>query len=149
VIAALLWLAGVGCLLLELVVSSTILGVVGVLGLVGSVGLTFHQHGPLAGVALGGASALAGYVVFRLGARRLSLKTRLEAQAGFVGTDDHSALLGQTGTAATPLRPVGFATIAGRRVDVVTLGELLPAGTPVEVMAVEGNRIVVRKVEPA
>jgi membrane-bound serine protease (ClpP class) len=44
----------------------------------------------------------------------------------------------------TELRPAGVVAIDGRRIDVVTGGELVPRGTPVTVVKVEGNRIVVR-----
>jgi membrane-bound serine protease (ClpP class) len=55
-------------------------------------------------------------------------------------------LLQQTGTAFTQLRPAGTALINGRRVDVVTEGQLIERGTPVRVVAVEGMRVVVRAV---
>lgn len=139
-----LWLIGLACLSLELFVPGVIVGAIGLLAVIASVVLCFHEYGPLAAAALGGGSALAGALLFKLGSSRMALDTQLTAQAGFVGTDDHSALIGQTGTASTLLRPGGYASIGGRRVDVVTLGEHLPAGTPIEVMAVEGNRIVVR-----
>ena len=53
-------------------------------------------------------------------------------------------LVGKSGRAITPLRPSGAALINGRRVDVVTLGEFIETETEVEVLAVEGNRVVVR-----
>ena len=53
-------------------------------------------------------------------------------------------LIGKSGKAITPLRPTGAALINGRRVDVVSLGEFIEAETEVEVMVVEGNRVVVR-----
>lgn len=56
------------------------------------------------------------------------------------------ALVGQTGVARTPLRPSGVAEIAGDNRDVVTQGELLSPGTTVQVIKVEGNRIVVREI---
>ena len=43
------------------------------------------------------------------------------------------------------LRPAGFALIDGERVDVVSDGEPIEAGTAVEVVRVDGNRIVVRR----
>lgn len=144
-IVLVLWLIGVACLAVEVFTPGMIVGAIGVAALCGSVGLCFHEYGPLAGVALGGGSLLVLAAVARLAVSRLSLRTPLSNQAGFVGTDDHTALIGQTGTAATTLRPGGYATIAGRRVDVVTLGELVEAGAPLEVMSVEGNRIVVRR----
>lgn len=56
-------------------------------------------------------------------------------------------LVGQEGVAASPLRPAGVARIDGRRVDVVTRGELLPVDTPVRVIEVRGNRVVVARRE--
>jgi membrane-bound serine protease (ClpP class) len=144
-IVLVLWLVGVACLAVELFTPGMIVGAIGITSLAASVGLCFHEYGPLAGTALGGGSLLVATALIKVGISRLSLKTPLTTQAGFVGTDDHTALIGQTGAASTTLRPGGYATIAGKRVDVVTQGDHLPAGTVIEVMAVEGNRIVVRK----
>ena len=66
------------------------------------------------------------------------------------GLDDAPAddlrWLGKRGHASTPLRPAGIADIEGARVDVVSDGELIDPGTPVEVTRVDGNRIVVRPI---
>ncbi len=53
-------------------------------------------------------------------------------------------LLHEKGAAFTRLRPAGTAVIKGRRVDVVSEGQMIDAGTPVQVVAVEGMRVVVR-----
>jgi membrane-bound serine protease (ClpP class) len=45
------------------------------------------------------------------------------------------------------LRPAGVALVNGRRVDVVTEGGLIAAGARVKVVAIEGNRVVVRRVQ--
>jgi membrane-bound serine protease (ClpP class) len=45
----------------------------------------------------------------------------------------------------SPLRPAGIADFHGERVDVVSQGEYIAAGEPVEVVRVEGNRVVVRR----
>jgi membrane-bound serine protease (ClpP class) len=66
----------------------------------------------------------------------------------YVASEDHRALLGAVGEAASFLRPAGVATFGNRRVDVLTEGEFVPAGTPVRVTRVEGARIFVRP-EPA
>jgi len=73
--------------------------------------------------------------------RRLILDTGL----GPVEEDD-LRWLGKRGRASSPLRPAGIAEIEGARVDVVSEGELIEPGTPVEVMRVDGNRIVVRQI---
>ncbi|HEU0202854.1 MAG TPA: NfeD family protein [Burkholderiaceae bacterium] len=80
-------------------------------------------------------------------ARRLILETGLgsgEASAAAPESDRH--WLGRQGRAASPLRPAGIAEIAGERVDVVSDGELVEAGQAIEVIRVDGNRIVVRRV---
>jgi membrane-bound ClpP family serine protease len=56
------------------------------------------------------------------------------------------ALLGAVGTAATMLRPAGMARIGDAYVDVVTEGGYVPAGARVQVIEIEGNRIVVKEV---
>ncbi|MDB6112133.1 MAG: hypothetical protein JWR69_3883 [Pedosphaera sp.] len=62
---------------------------------------------------------------------------------GEIGTQ-RPELLHRTGVALTQLRPAGTALINDRRVDVVTEGQLIERGTPLQVVAVEGMRIVVR-----
>lgn len=56
-------------------------------------------------------------------------------------------LVGLQGVAHSDLRPAGVARIDGNRVDVVTQGDFIRAGTRIEVHSVEGNRVVVRPVE--
>ena len=46
----------------------------------------------------------------------------------------------------TELRPSGSALIADKLVDVISEGAFLPKGEKIIVAAVNGNRVVVRKV---
>jgi membrane-bound serine protease (ClpP class) len=62
----------------------------------------------------------------------------------YVASLDHRHLLGKKGTTVSFLRPAGVATFGDERVDVLTEGEFVPAGTPVRVTRVEGARIFVR-----
>jgi membrane-bound serine protease (ClpP class) len=64
--------------------------------------------------------------------------------ADYVASEDHRALLGRTGIALSFLRPAGVATFGELRVDVLTEGDFVPAGTPVRVTRVEGARVFVR-----
>ncbi|MGZ0163724.1 MAG: NfeD family protein [Planctomycetales bacterium] len=59
---------------------------------------------------------------------------------------ENTSLLSQTGTAFSTLRPSGKAHINGTLVDVVSAGEFIDPGTPIEVVEVAGNRVVVRAV---
>ena len=53
--------------------------------------------------------------------------------------------LHQTGIAVTVLRPSGTAMVDGQRIDVVTQGEYINKDTPVEVVAITGNQVIVRE----
>jgi membrane-bound serine protease (ClpP class) len=56
-------------------------------------------------------------------------------------------VLGKQGVTLSPLRPAGMARIDGRRVDVVSRGELIDPDTPIKVIDVRGNRVVVARIE--
>ena len=72
-------------------------------------------------------------------ARGLVLQTTLDA----VVTPPASALLGALGVASTDLRPAGKALIDGRLVDVVSQLHFVERGASVQVVEVEGARVVV------
>jgi membrane-bound serine protease (ClpP class) len=65
----------------------------------------------------------------------------------YVAAEDHRALIGRDGWATSYLRPAGVAAIGGVRVDVLTEGDFVPAGTAVVVTRVEGARIFGRAVD--
>ena len=82
----------------------------------------------------------------RLAVRRLVLETGMAADQGYVSAPESDRRwLGQTGTAISPLRPAGIAEFDGARVDVVSDGGFVDAGSTIEVIRVDGNRIVVRR----
>lgn len=64
------------------------------------------------------------------------------------GSDAAAALLGEVGTTISELRPSGTARFGEQRVDVSTEWGFVEPGTPVQVVEVEGTRIVVKKVGP-
>jgi membrane-bound serine protease (ClpP class) len=77
--------------------------------------------------------------------RTLVLATDLDARAGYASAPETDRKwVGARGTAATPLRPAGIAWLQGERVDVVSQGDYIEADVPIEVVRVDGNRIVVR-----
>ncbi len=76
---------------------------------------------------------------------RLILSALQKTEEGYVGIKDFTPLVGAEGLAVTPLRPVGTAELQGNRIDVVTLGDYIRAGERIEVLKVEGSRVVVSK----
>ena len=152
--AALLFLVGVVLMAVELVMPGFgIFGMAGLLAMGAAIVLVTGDvrrglEALLAGIVVTLAVVVAlGRVAGRRGLwRRLALPTRLGEAEGVRSTAADPTLVGQRGRALTPLRPAGTAAVGGRRVDVVTEGEYLPAGTAVEVIRVEGRRVVVRAV---
>ena len=62
------------------------------------------------------------------------------------GVDPRDAnLVGQEGVAESVLRPSGVVRFDGRRVDVVSRGEMIEEGTRVRVIDVAANRVVVAR----
>ena len=71
----------------------------------------------------------------------------MPSDLGYVsGPESEHGLTGRAGVAVSPLRPAGIAEIDGTRIDVVSDGSFIEAGTGIEVTRVDGNRIVVRRV---
>ena len=58
--------------------------------------------------------------------------------------EELTTLVGKSGKSVTPLRPAGVALINGQRIDIVTQGEFVEPETEIEVIQVEGSRVVVR-----
>ena len=99
-------------------------------------------------VALAASAALLWYSLKNRKTRefwkRFMLSVKLDSAAGFDSADPAlHRFLGQRGRALTTLRPAGSASLNGEKVDVVTRGEFIPAGSPVRVVLVEGVRVVV------
>ena len=105
----------------------------------------------LAGLMLAG---LLWFLPYSRIAGRLRLATRIGRMPdeGVVTpgrAGERADLEGAVGTALTDLRPAGLARFGDERVDVVTLGDFIVAGSPVRVVRVEGNRVTVRTHTPS
>jgi membrane-bound serine protease (ClpP class) len=136
-----------------------IAGIAGIAALVAGLGLTLVGAGATASVIVGALGRVAVSILLALASgmallsvlprlpfgRRLVLDTDLRSGEGYASAPESDRLqLGHTGTALSPLRPAGVADINGARVDVVSDGSFIEAGSAIEVTRVDGNRIVVR-----
>ncbi len=160
----LLALAGVLLLALEVFVipGFGIAGVLGIVCILASLVLSLVGPGDTSAVVLEAAGRVVFALLFALLAslvllrflpripfgRRLVLERGLAAAKGYSSAPESDAhWLGKKGRASSPLRPAGIAEIDGQRVDVVSEGELIDAGQFIEVARVDGNRIVVRRLD--
>lgn len=98
-------------------------------------------------------SVVVGIVLFKyfghLGMwRHLILDDRQEKEAGYTPNRSLRHMMFQVGRTVTPLRPSGSAVFHGQRFDVVSEGAFLPVDTDVQIVLIEGTRIVVRPKPP-
>ena len=151
--AQLFWILLIAGLVLtgaEVFVPGGIVGSLGVFALAGAIALGFKaygQYGWLIAVAIVvlGAVAVGLWIKF-FPRSAIGRKMTVENDLANAKASDPSlkALAGKRGIAASDLRPSGFATVENRRVDVVTEGGMIGKGTAVEVVRVEGSRVVVK-----
>ncbi len=76
----------------------------------------------------------------------ITLKKKLSSDQGVnVQEKALNQYIGMEGIAATDLRPSGMAVIAKERLDVVTDGKYMAKDSPLIVVAVTGNQIIVKE----
>ena len=78
---------------------------------------------------------------------KLVLKDSESRSDGYSSTRDMNEFLGKTGNVITTCRPVGNVDFDGVKLEVVSRGEFIEKDTPVEVIEIEGNRVVVKALE--
>jgi len=158
----LLFGAGVVLLLVEMFVvpGFGVLGLLGIGALLAALGMSLVGAGATGEVILEAAWRVVLSVILAFGAalvllrfmprlpfsRRLVLDSGLSAKEGYASApESDKGWLRKRGTAVSTLHPSGVADLEGERVDVVSDGEFIEAGEPIEVIRVDGNRIVVRR----
>jgi membrane-bound serine protease (ClpP class) len=121
-------------------------GALGLLALAAGAIAAWTELGPFWGGMTGGVSVVAaGIMLFWLPKSRVGRKMVLEhSQAEAVSQEDRTGLIGRRGVTVTPLRPIGRVRFGSDEVDVMTEGEYIDSNQEVEVMTVEGPRVVVR-----
>jgi membrane-bound serine protease (ClpP class) len=153
ILPIILQLAGVFVVIAEIVIPSAGLLAVLAAGLIGySIYLVFTEISSSVGMAFIMVDIIAFPVVLMVGLKLLvkspvTLKTSLSRSDGFSSqSEELLAYNGKTGMAVTDLRPAGMAMIENKRVDVVSRGEYIEKGSAVVVLAIEGNRVMVKKI---
>ena len=154
----LIFLIGLGVLLLFIEIALLpgfgAAGIPGLVLIVAGIGLAWLQFGLRTGLIYSSATValtipltVLGLWLFRrtrLG-RSFILNIAANRADGFQAPPQELVkLVGKSGKSITPLRPAGTVLINDQRVDVVTLGDFIEAEVEVEVILVEGSRVVVR-----
>ncbi|MFD2171100.1 NfeD family protein [Tumebacillus lipolyticus] len=153
--SVILFLAGVVLMIAEIFVAGFgIVGALGVISLGAGVVLAAHDttYGLKAMLFAIILSVVLGAVLFKyfghLGIWKNIIHTERQEKAdGYVPTRSYRHMMYQVGRTVTPLRPSGTAVFQGQRFDVVSEGAWLPVETEVQIVLIEGTRIVVRPVK--
>jgi membrane-bound serine protease (ClpP class) len=79
--------------------------------------------------------------------KAMILNTEQKNEKGYVSAKGYEEYLGMRGTVITPLRSAGTVLINEKRIDAVSEAEYINKDVEVEVIKIEGSRIVVRRVK--
>lgn len=150
-----LFIIGIGLVLLEFFITS---GLVGFLGFVAILASFFLASGDVEQMAVSIfiallATFILAVILVKVFGKKLTLFNRLvltdstSTEGGYISNKDRHELLGKEGILLTDLRPAGTAVLDGERLDVVSEGSFVVKGTKVVVVKTEGSRIVVRPLE--
>ena len=152
------FLVGIGLLVLEAFMPGFGLpGISGIVMEIVAIALTWVNHGPVAAlgltiivlslIAIAISMSLRSATKGRLSRSKIILKERESNEAGYRSAEDMQVFLGKEGETTTVCRPTGMAEFDGVKLNVVSDGEFLPAGTRVRIVQVEGSRIVFRVIK--
>ncbi|KFL43355.1 membrane protein [Lysinibacillus sp. BF-4] len=153
----LLLVLGIALIGAEFFIPGGIIGMIGTVMVIASL-LTAGEdvtHMMLSIVVAGIVAIIGMVVIMKVFGKKLSMLNRLvlkdatTTEDGYVSNVNRIDLIGRIGKTETPLRPAGVVNIQDERLDVVSEGAYVDANELVEVIKVEGSRIVVRKTKEA
>lgn len=151
-LAVIIGLVGFVCIALEIVVPGGVLGIIGFAALLSSLLMVAPSlTGMLYSILIALGVAIIGMVIMlKFFSKKLNVFNKMvlsdatDTESGYVSNVNRTELLGKVAITATALRPSGTAMYEGERLDVVSEGAFIPNNTEVEIIEVEGVRIVVR-----
>lgn len=152
--AIILFVLGLILIIVEIFVPS--FGIFGFLGLIGfAMGISLAAYETSYGmksllIALLINTVLLVILIKYFGHRgvwnRFILRDEQRKESGYVSHSKDKNLVGKTGKTLTKLRPSGVAVIEGKRFDVVSEGNFIGQDEEIEVIFIEGTRIVVKRI---
>lgn len=131
-------------------------GISGIVLEVVAVALTWMNHGPVAAlgitlvilsiIAIAVSVSLRSAAKGKLSKSKIILRDTESDEAGYRATEDMEVFLGREGVTTTVLRPTGMADFEGVRLNVISEGDYVESGVAVQIVRVEGSRVLVRTV---
>lgn len=151
--AVILLIVGIILIILEFFVAGGILGFFGVASIVIALlmsGYTLSHMTMSVAIALVAAIIVAVVLYKWIGTERgifkkLILRDRTMTEQGYVSQVTRTELIGKEGITITPLRPSGTVLFEEERLDVVSEGNFIEKDKKVEIIHVEGVKVVVRE----
>lgn len=141
-------IVGIALIVVEIIFvpGTTVVGILGFGMIIGGIVMAFNNFGIRTGYTVAGATAVAtGLALFwslrTKPWRKLSLQSAIDSRVNEGALADLK--VGDEGVAVSALRPAGKAEIGGEMYEVTTLGNFAPAGTPVKVIRISSNQVVV------
>lgn len=149
-----LFVLGVGLIILEFFLPGGIAGIMGFVSILASLFLA-TDNVVYMGISLLiaiGISILASILLVKVFGKKMKIFRKIvltdstSTESGYVSNKNRTELLGLTGYTVTDLRPSGTVLIEDERIDVVSEGSFIPKNKQVKIVKVEGARIVVREI---
>ncbi|MHC4268940.1 MAG: NfeD family protein [Planctomycetota bacterium] len=144
-----LFIIGLTAITIELFIPGAIVGICGAGCVIASIVFAYLYVSNFLGHLLLGIGICFIPIFFIVWYKLLTKTFAVKAsEKGFSSASDKlDDLLSAEGVVITTLRPSGTANIKGKKVDVVSEGEMILKNTKIKVTNVKGNRIVVKPVK--
>ena len=149
-----LFLGGIALIGLEMFIPGGIVGTVGIITLIYAIIYVNESTYNIAFIIIVSFMLGVGLYLFnrKMLNKKLSflnqlvLNDAISTEEGYVASESRVDLIGKKLLAYTDLRPAGVAALSNEKFDVVTDGDFVEKGNEIEVIRVEGMRIVVKKI---
>ena len=148
-----LTVTGLALIAVDFYLPGFVLGSIGVVLMLVATAICYNDTGSLnktilvfcgeVALAIGaGYASIKYFPKTRVGKKMILAETQTAASAQ---SSRESDWIGREGVAQTVLRPSGMALIDGQRHDVVAESGMIESGSPIKIVAVHENRLVVKK----
>lgn len=149
-----LFILGIGLIILEFFVPGGITGVLGAGAIITSFFLASDNviHMGISLLIAIGISMIFSILMVKVFGKKMKLFKKIiltdstNTEEGYVSNINRTDLIGLEGYALTALRPAGTVVIGDERIDVVSEGNFIQKSAKIKVIKVEGAKIVVREI---